>query len=97
MDKAQKKKDAKERKKEEKDRKKEEMNYYRSSLNELLKDERRSQLAFPPTLNTGQRKKLHTYAHSIGLKSKSTGKGKFMHSKSDSIQSISITNDEHAK
>lgn len=62
--------------KEKKERKKQELKYYRETLDELVKDERRTQLAFPPSLDVGQRKKLHTYAHSIGLKSKSNGKGK---------------------
>lgn len=54
---------------------KEEMKIYREQLENLLKDERREQLAFPPTLQKGQRKKLHTYAHGLGLKSKSHGTG----------------------
>lgn len=70
--KAQRKKDLKERK----DRKKEELQFYRDQLDKLKKDDRREQLAFPPTLDKGQRKNLHTYAHSIGLKSKSNGIGK---------------------
>lgn len=48
---------------------------WRNKLDELANDERREQLAFPSTLKSGQRKQLHTYAHSIGLKSKSNGKG----------------------
>lgn len=72
--------DPKERKKKEKkekrEEKKEEMQYYRNQLDELAQDDKRAQLAFPPTLDSGQRKKLHTYAHTLGLKSKSNGKGK---------------------
>lgn len=62
---------------ERKNQQKEEMKMWRDKLNELATDERREQLAFPSTLDRGQRKKLHTYAHSIGLKSKSHGTGKF--------------------
>lgn len=62
---------------ERKNREKEEMKMWRDKLDELVKDERREQLAFPSTLHKGHRKKLHTYAHSIGLKSKSHGTGKW--------------------
>lgn len=55
--------------------KKQELQCYREQLDRLVEDERRSQLSFPPTLCKGTRKKLHTYAHSIGLKSKSSGLG----------------------
>lgn len=54
---------------------KEEMKMWRDKLDELANDARREQLAFPSTLNKFQRKRLHTYAHSIGLKSKSHGTG----------------------
>lgn len=60
---------------ERKNQKKEEMKMWRDKLDELANDERREQLAFPSTLDKGQRKRLHTYAHSIGLKSKSHGTG----------------------
>lgn len=62
---------------ERKNQQREEMKMWRDKLDELAKDERREQLAFPSTVDKGQRKKLHTYAHSIGLKSKSHGTGKF--------------------
>lgn len=61
---------------ERKNQQKEEMKMWRDKLDEVANDERREQLAFPSTLNKGQRKRLHTYAHSIGLKSKSHGTGK---------------------
>lgn len=71
--------DPKERKKKNKkvqrEAKKEEMQYFRKRLDELLNDDASDQVAFPPTLDSGQRKRLHTYAHSLGLKSKSHGKG----------------------
>lgn len=54
---------------------KDEMKIYRQQLNELVKDSKRSQLAFPPILDSSQRKNLHTIAHKLGLKSKSHGKG----------------------
>lgn len=65
---------------ERKNREKEEMKMWRDKLDEMMKDERREQLAFPSTLHKGHRKKLHTYAHSIGLKSKSHGTGKCTYS-----------------
>lgn len=61
-----------------KNQQKEEMKMWRDKLDELANDERREQLAFPSTLNKGQRKRLHTYAHSIGLKSKSHGTGNIL-------------------
>lgn len=61
--------------KERRERQKEQMKVYRQQTEEFAKDDRRSQLAFPPILNNEQRKKLHTYAHGLGLKSKSHGKG----------------------
>lgn len=66
---------AKARKKENKDRRKNEMRHYYDQLDKLALDDARDQLAFPPTLGAGERKKLHTYAHKIGLKSKSNGSG----------------------
>lgn len=64
------------KKKERKNQKNEEMRYYKELLDKLATDDTREQIAFPPTLDKGQRKKLHTYAHSHGLKSKSSGTGK---------------------
>lgn len=63
-------------KNERREQEKTQLKIYREQLITLAKDEKRSQLAFPPTLDSGQRKKLHTYAHGLGLKSKSHGKGK---------------------
>ena len=70
----------KKNKKEKREAKKEEMQYFRKQLEQLVNDEKREQLAFPPTLQSGQRKQLHTYAHTLGLKSKSSGKGKLFFS-----------------
>lgn len=71
----------KERKKkerlEQREMQKKELQEYKAQLDRLLADSKRSQLAFPPTLHKGTRKKLHTYAHSIGLKSKSNGQGTY--------------------
>lgn len=64
------------KKKEKKARMKEEMKYYKEQLDKLVTDDAREQLPFPPSLDNVQRKQLHTYAHSIGLKSKSSGSGK---------------------
>lgn len=72
--------DPKERKKKDKkeklNAKKVEMQIFREQIDKLAIDDKRDQLAFPPTLDSGQRKKLHGYAHSLGLKSKSNGKGR---------------------
>lgn len=57
-------------------RRNEEMKYYREQMEKLLKDEAREQLSFPPTLDNIERKKLHNYARKIGLRTKSSGKGK---------------------
>lgn len=75
--------DAKERRKQEKkekrDAQKQEMQYYRDQLLKLANGtDARGQIAFPPTLQKGQRKKLHNYAASLDLKSKSHGKGIFV-------------------
>lgn len=53
-----------------------ELQYYRQQLDALANCDKREQLAFPPTLTKAQRKKLHVYAHGIGLKSKSNGTGR---------------------
>lgn len=63
-------------KKERKAKRDEEINYFKQQLDNLVKDEKRAQLSFAPTLNAIQRKTLHRYANKLGLKSKSTGKGK---------------------
>lgn len=70
------KKKGKKDKNEKREQKKVEMKYYKEQLDRLLTDDTREQLPFPPTLDKGQRKKLHLYAHSIGLKSRSSGTGK---------------------
>lgn len=44
-------------------------------INIFSTDQKRTSLPFPPTLSKDQRKRLHTYASAIGLKSKSTGRG----------------------
>lgn len=62
--------------KERREMQKEQMKIYRQQIDELAENDKKSQLAFPPILNNGQRKNLHTYAHGLGLKSKSHGKGK---------------------
>lgn len=69
------------------------MQVYRQQLNELAKDDKRSQLAFPPLLDSSQRKQLHNIAHNLGLKSKSHGKGKIspeLHSRDDYIETVYI-------
>lgn len=52
-----------------------ELKIYRDQLDQLRRDATREQLSFPVTLSKFARKKLHVYAQSIGLKSRSTGKG----------------------
>lgn len=54
---------------------KQEMDIYKSRLDLLAKDATREQISFPATLTAADRKKLHTYAHKLGLDSRSVGKG----------------------
>lgn len=58
-------------------RRREEMNYYMEQMDKLRYDDAREQLSFPPTLDNVERKRLHNYARKIGLKTKSSGKGRW--------------------
>lgn len=55
--------------------KRDERDQYKRDLDQLLTDPERKQIEFPPSLQKSQRKHLHRYATSIGLKSKSQGTG----------------------
>lgn len=55
---------------------KQEMDIYKSRLDLLAQDATREQVSFPATLSSVERKLLHTYAHKLGLDSRSVGKGK---------------------
>lgn len=68
-----------------------EIQYYRDQLDRLAKDDKREQLAFPPTLTKGQRKKLHVHAHGMGLKSKSSGSGRA----ADVVFNIAFSMNQH--
>lgn len=65
----------KEERKARQDQEKQELIIYRQQLDDLINDPVRNQLPFPASLSKGARKKLHTYAHKLGLDSRSTGKG----------------------
>lgn len=54
---------------------KQEMDIYKSRLDLLAQDATREQISFPATLSSIDRKLLHTYAHKLGLDSRSVGKG----------------------
>lgn len=54
---------------------KQEMDHYKSRLDLLAQDATREQVSFPATLSSVERKLLHTYAHKLGLDSRSVGKG----------------------
>lgn len=53
-----------------------EMKIHREQIDKLVNDDSRDQLAFAPCLERKQRKLLHNYAHTVGLKSRSSGIGK---------------------
>lgn len=61
---------------------KQEMDIYKSRLDLLAQDATREQVSFPATLSSIDRKLLHTYAHKLGLDSRSVGKGKIDNSSS---------------
>lgn len=55
-----------------------EMDIYKSRLDCLAQDATRDQVSFPATLTSIDRKLLHTYAHKLGLDSRSVGKGNWL-------------------